>query len=98
MSIGSGISVGVSVQGRKLWPEIRREVIVMMLLSQFEDGFTTFKIVASNDPGVIKLVQHAIHGRQTNFFTLIEQEAVDVFGRKMLIGVLFQHFKDLDAR
>lgn len=25
--------VGVSVQGRKLWPEIRREVIVMLLFS-----------------------------------------------------------------
>ena len=31
------------------------EVIVMMLLSQFEDGFTTFKIMAGHDTGIIKL-------------------------------------------
>ena len=49
------------------------EVIVMMLLSQFEDGFTTFKIMAGHDTGIIKLVQHAQHGRQTQFLTHIPQ-------------------------
>lgn len=39
------------------------EVIVVMLLCQFENGFTAFKIMTVH-PGVIKLVQNAINGRQ----------------------------------
>ena len=31
------------------------QVIVMMLLSQFEDGFAPFEIMAGHDTGIIKL-------------------------------------------
>ena len=70
------------------------EVIVMMLLSQFEDGFTTFKIMAGHDTGIIKLVQHAIHGRQTNFFTHIDKTLIKVFRTAMVIVWPLKHFKD----
>jgi hypothetical protein len=52
------------------------QVIVMMLLGQLKNGFAALKIMAGYDPGVIKLVQHALHGRQTNFFTPVVQSFV----------------------
>ncbi len=38
------------------------QVVVMMLLRQFKNGFTAFEIMAGDDPGVIKLIQYAING------------------------------------
>ena len=49
------------------------QVIVVMLLSQFENGFTAFKIMTSHDTGVIKLVEDAVNGRQTNLLAHVDQ-------------------------
>ena len=40
------------------------QVIVVLLLGQFEDRFTTFEIMTGDNARVIKLVQHAIDGSQ----------------------------------
>lgn len=52
------------------------QVIVMMLLRQFENGFTAFKIMAGNNAGIIKLVQYAINGSQTDLFPHVDQAFV----------------------
>ena len=49
------------------------QVIVMMLLRQFENGFTTFEIMTGDDAGVVELVQYAVDGGQANLFTHINQ-------------------------
>lgn len=38
------------------------QVIVMMLLRQFKNGFTAFKIMTGDDTGVVELVQYAVDG------------------------------------
>lgn len=45
-------------------------MVVMMLLRQFKNGFTAFKIMAGHDTGIVKLVQHTVYGCQTDFFTM----------------------------
>jgi hypothetical protein len=52
------------------------QVIVMMLLRQFENGFTAFEIMTGDDAGVIELVQYAVDGSQANLFTHIDQAFV----------------------
>lgn len=51
-------------------------MVVMMLLRQFKNGFTAFKIMAGHDTGIVKLVQHTLYGCQTDFFTHVDQAFV----------------------
>ena len=44
-----------------------------MLLGQFENGFSAFEIMTSHDAGVIKLVEDAVNGRQTDLFAHVDQ-------------------------
>ena len=38
------------------------QVIVMVLLRQFKNGFTAFEIMTGDDTSVVKLVQYAVDG------------------------------------
>jgi len=49
------------------------QVIVMMLLRQFKNGFTAFEIMAGDNSGVIELVQNEGYGRKSNPFAHVDQ-------------------------
>ena len=68
-------------------------MIVVMLLSQFENGLAAFKIMTRDDTGIIKLVQHAIYRRQPNFFTHINQALVQIFRTDVMALRFLKHFR-----
>ena len=70
------------------------QMIVVMLLSQFENGLAAFKIMTRDDTGIIKLVQHAIYRRQPNFFTHINQALVQIFRTDVMALRFLKHFQD----
>ena len=70
------------------------QVIVVLLLGQFEYRFTAFEIMTGNNARVIKLVQHAIDGCQPNLFTHVDKTLVKVFRTDMVIVWTLKHFKD----
>jgi len=49
------------------------QVIVVMLLGQFEHGLAAFEVVTGHNAGIIKLVQYAVNRSQANFFAHIYQ-------------------------
>ncbi len=61
------------------------QVIVVMLLGQFENGFTAFEIMTGHNARVIKLVQHTIDGSQPNLFTHVDQTFIQIFRTDMMI-------------
>jgi hypothetical protein len=70
------------------------QVIVVLLLGQFENRFTAFEIMTGNNARVIKLVQHAIDGSQPNLFTHVDKTFIKVFRTDMVIVWTLKHFKD----
>ena len=70
------------------------QVIVVMLLGQFEYRFTAFEIMTGNNARVIKLVQHAINGGQTNLFTHVDKTFIEVFRTDMVVVWTLKHFED----
>ena len=70
------------------------QVIVVMLLGQFENRFTAFEIMTGNNARVIKLVQHAIDGSQPNLFTHVDKTFIKVFRTDMVIVWTLKHLKD----
>ena len=74
------------------------QVIMVFLMGEFEDRFAAFKMVAGNDPGIIKLVKDPVHSCQTDLFSLIEQLLVQLFGTDVLAFRCLKVLKDLDAR
>jgi hypothetical protein len=74
------------------------QVVMVLLGRQLKHGLAAFKVVTGDDACIIKLVQNAIHGRQTNLFTMIDQSFVEVFGTGVLAFRLLQDLEDLDTR
>ena len=48
------------------------QMVMVLLMSQLEHGFSTFKVMSGDDACVIKLVEYPVDGGQTNLFALIE--------------------------
>ena len=74
------------------------QVIMVFLMGEFEDRFAAFKMVAGDDPGIIKLVQDPVHGCQADLFSLIEQLLVQLLRTDVLAFRRLQILKDLDPR
>ena len=70
------------------------QVIVVLLLGQFEYRFTAFEIMTGDNARVIKLVQHAIDGSQPNLFTHVDKTFIKVFRTDMVIVWTLKHFED----
>jgi hypothetical protein len=75
-------------------------MVVMMATVKLEHGLPTLEVVTDDQAGRLELSQYPIHRRQSDLFTRVEQQAIDIFGRKMVglrIGGL-EYLKDLHAR
>ena len=73
------------------------QVVVMLLGRQLEHRLAPFEVVTGDDTGIIKLVENAIDGSETNLLTLIDQPFVQIFRTGVLAVRLLQDFQDLDA-
>ena len=54
-------------------------------------------MVTGNNTGIIKLVENAIYGSETNLFTLVDQSFVQIFRTGVLAVRLLQDFQDFDT-
>jgi hypothetical protein len=54
-------------------------------------------MVTGDDTGIIKLVENAINGSETNLLALIDQPFVQIFRTGVLAVRLLQDFQDLDT-
>ena len=72
------------------------QVIVVFLGGQLEYRLATFEVVTGNDTGIIKLVENAIDGSETNLFTQVDQSFIEIFGAGVLAIRLLQDFQDFD--
>ena len=68
----------------------------MLLSGQLEYRLATFEVVTGNDTGIIKLVENAIDGSETNLFTQVDQSFIEIFGAGVLAVRLLQDFQDFD--
>lgn len=73
------------------------QMVVMLLSRQLEHRLAPFEVVTGDDTGIIKLVENAIDGGETNLLTLIDQPFVQIFRTGVLAVRLLQDFQDLDA-
>lgn len=73
------------------------QVVVVFLGGQFEHRFAPFEVVTGNNTGIIKLVENAIYGSETNLFTLVDQSFVQIFRTGVLAVRLLQDFQDFDT-
>ncbi len=72
------------------------QVVVVLLSGQLEYRLATFEVVTGNDTGIIKLVENAINGSETNLFTQVDQSFIEIFGAGVLAVRLLQDFQDFD--
>lgn len=73
------------------------QVIMMVAVIQFENGFARLEMMANQQPGLFELGKHAINGSQPDFHAIVKEKPVHVFCREMaLVGVL-EKIEDLEA-
>ena len=73
------------------------EMVVMLAFVQLEDRLAGFEMVTNQKPGLLKLRQHAINGRETDVETFGQELFVDIFGGQMPHLGRLEQVDDLDA-
>jgi hypothetical protein len=56
------------------------QVVMVLALVEFIDGFAAFKLTARQNTSLLKLHQYAVDGGQTNIGTFLQRETVNVLG------------------
>ena len=74
------------------------DVIVVPALFQFEHRLAAFEVMTNEEPSLLELRQHAIHGREPGVGALLEQRLVHVFGREVPHVAFFEYFEDAKPR
>lgn len=71
-------------------------MIVVYAIVQFKNRVAAFKMMPFNEAGAFKLGEYPIHGRQTDFFIVLQQDFIDLFGSQVMgIGLFFQYLQNL---
>ena len=73
------------------------QVIVMVAVVQFENGFARLEMMANQQPGLFELGKHAINGCQPDFHAIVKQQPVHVFCREMALFAVLEKIEDLEA-
>ncbi len=73
------------------------EVVMMVAVVQFEDGFSRLEMMAYQQPGLFELGEHAINGRQSDFRSFAKQHSVHVFCREMALFAVLEKIEDLES-
>jgi hypothetical protein len=72
------------------------EVVVMVTLVKFENGFPRLEMMANQQPGLFKLSEYAIDRSQPDFHAFVEQQPVNVFCREMALIAILEQVEDLE--
>jgi len=70
------------------------QVIMMRALVELEDGLAGFKMVATEQPGLLKLREYPVNGCQTDIKILGKKELVDILGRQVSHRAALEDLKD----
>lgn len=77
---------------------LKADHMVMVIAPfQFENGMATFEVVPDDESRRLKLREHPINSRQADLFMSVQQLAVDVLGREVLVGMRLKDFENLEA-
>jgi len=76
-------------------------MVVMFPFVEFEGGFAGLEMVALEQAGLLELGQYAVHRGQADVHAVVEQVAIDVFGRDVagnaLLFELVEEVEDLES-
>ena len=72
-------------------------VVVVLALVELIDRLPTFKLAARQDAGLLKLRQHPVDRGQSHVRSLLQQDAVHVFGRHMALATALENFENFQA-
>lgn len=75
-------------------------MIVMVASVELENGISALEMMAFDKTCGLELRQHAVDGRETDFFPFAQQKLVYFLGGQVPIGALpsFQHLEYFDPR
>jgi hypothetical protein len=73
------------------------QMIMVRTFIELIDCFAALEITAREQPGLLKLREHAVHRSQANIGALIEQNAVDIFSRHMPLLARLENLHDFQA-
>lgn len=73
------------------------QVVMMVTLVQFENGFSRLEMMADQQPGLFKLSEYAINGRQPDFHAIVKQQPVNVFCREMALFAVLEQIENLES-
>src|SRR5690606_8739155 len=73
-------------------------MVVMVAVRQLEYRGAPFEVVTGHEARALELREHAIHGREAQLLTGVEQQAVDRLRRQVAFLALLQDLQDLEAR
>ena len=72
------------------------QMVVVFALVQLKHGLAGLEIMALQQTRLLELRQHAIDGGQPDVLVVLDQLAVNVFGRKVLLLGVLEQFQDFE--
>ena len=74
------------------------EMVMVHPVIQLINGSPCLEVRLLEQAGLLQLSEHAVHGSQTDLVTLLEQQAIRLFGRQMPHLRPLKEFENLQAR
>jgi hypothetical protein len=74
------------------------EMVMVHPVIQLINGSPCLEVRLLEQAGLLQLCEHAVHGSQTDLVTLLEQQAIHLFGCQMTYICFLKHFQDLQPR
>ena len=74
------------------------QVVMVITVVEFKDRLATIKLAASQNPGLFKLGQDAVDGRQANIDAFAKQGAIDVLSAQVALTRFSENIQNFQAR
>ena len=73
-------------------------MVVVLPFVEFIHRLATFKVVATQDAGLLKLCEHAVNSGQSNVRVLQQQVAKHIFGGHVALRTALKNVQDFQPR
>ena len=74
------------------------QVVVMLAGGQLENRRAAVEVVTDDEPGLLELGQHPVHGREANRFSARAKPPVDVLRGDVQVAAVLENFEDPKSR
>jgi hypothetical protein len=71
------------------------QMVMVHPVIQLVNGSPCLEVRLLEQAGLLQLSEHAVHGSQTDLVTLLEQQAIHLFGCQMTYICFLKYFQDL---